>query len=350
MSVFIQSTEAISPQNTFDKGTFMDEAFTADNEKGYFTSTQINYKEYIAPKLLRRMGKMVRMGIACSSKALSAAGINNPDAIVIGTGLGCLDDTTKFLTQIIENKESLLNPTAFIQSTHNTVSGQIALILGCKGYNFTFTQKEASFETALIDAMAKTNENAIHHVLVGGIDEATDTLYSLLTKSECLDRSWSSEFHFGKSFGKLGEGASFFVLTDQKSDSNLCELKDVRAFCYPNDSIQDEIENFLVQNGLGISDIDHLISGFDGIPGHNSKYKKVISVFNSSDQVVYKHLTGNYDTASGFGLWLGSKIFEYGKVPEQIKTKPTTTRKLNHILVHNYSQDQGHSFMLLSKC
>ena len=52
-----------------------------------------------------------------------------PDAIITGTGLGCLEDTEKFLTAMVTNKEEFLTPTSFIQSTHNTVSAQIALLL-----------------------------------------------------------------------------------------------------------------------------------------------------------------------------------------------------------------------------
>ncbi len=45
-----------------------------------------------------------------------------PGAIITGTALGCLEDTVTFLTRMIELNEELLPPTAFIQSTHNTVA------------------------------------------------------------------------------------------------------------------------------------------------------------------------------------------------------------------------------------
>ena len=48
--------------------------------------------------------------------------------------------------------KNILTPTSFIQSTHNTVGGQIALGLECKGYNFTYVHASISFESALLDA------------------------------------------------------------------------------------------------------------------------------------------------------------------------------------------------------
>ena len=72
------------------------------------------------------------------------------------TGLGCLEDTEKFLSSIYTNEEKLLNPTPFIQSTHNTVAGAIALAIKCHGYNATYTHRGFSFESALEDALIAT--------------------------------------------------------------------------------------------------------------------------------------------------------------------------------------------------
>ena len=58
-----------------------------------------------------------------------------------------------FLTKMVENNEELLTPTAFIQSTHNTIGAQIALMLQCNNYNNAFVHRGFSFESALLDAM-----------------------------------------------------------------------------------------------------------------------------------------------------------------------------------------------------
>ena len=91
------------------------------------------------------MSPVIRMGLTASMVCMEKAGLEKPDAILVGSGLGCVRDTAKFLNQVIDNQELLLNPTAFIQSTHNTVSGQIALMLGCRAYNLTFSQNNHLF-------------------------------------------------------------------------------------------------------------------------------------------------------------------------------------------------------------
>src|SRR5690606_5551866 len=112
-----------------------------------------DYKQWIDVKQIRRMSRVVKMGVAAANLSLEAAGLTAPDAIITGTAYGCLDDTGVFLKKMVEQQEEMLTPTAFIQSTHNTVAGQIALLLQCHGYNNTFVNRGFSFENALLDAM-----------------------------------------------------------------------------------------------------------------------------------------------------------------------------------------------------
>ena len=73
-----------------------------------------------------------------------------PEAIITATSLGCLADTEKFLSSMVNNEPSMLNPTPFIQSTFNTIGGQLALITGNKGANITYVHRGFSFERCFI--------------------------------------------------------------------------------------------------------------------------------------------------------------------------------------------------------
>ena len=97
-----------------------------------------DYTAFIDPKLIRRMSHLIKMGVAAAKECLERGNTQMPGAIITGTAYGCLEDTVSFLTRMIELNEELLPPTAFIQSTHNTVSAQIALMLACHNYNNTF--------------------------------------------------------------------------------------------------------------------------------------------------------------------------------------------------------------------
>lgn len=342
MDVFINSAEAITPQNTFETNNILQEIVVPEEQ--YFSCVKPNYKEIINPKQLRRMSKVVRMGVASSLKALQNASVEQPDAIIVGTGLGCLDDTIKFLDQLIEQDEALLNPTAFIQSTHNTVSGQIALLLGCKNYNFTFSQKEVSFETALIDGLLMLQENEANNILVGGIDEMTEKTYLQLKKAGCT-KDYSDDILNSATKGYVpGEGSCFFTLSNKTSDKNIVKVKDVSVF---NNGDIDEV---LAKNDLSINDIDVLITGVNGDIVSDRNYMTVKNACKESIQVSYKNIVGEFDTASSFATWLGARIIQEQKVPDSIQINAIKRKSINNVLIHNYSKGHGNSFILLSAC
>ncbi|MDP4282756.1 MAG: 3-oxoacyl-ACP synthase, partial [Bacteroidota bacterium] len=145
--VYITGLGSISPQMTYNNNHFLEEIKVPENSM--LKVIDPVYKEYIQGDMVRRMSRIIKMGVTASKICLSDAALNMPDAIITGTGLGCIEDTEKFLSTMIRNKEEFLTPTSFIQSTHNTVGAQIALILKCHNYNFTYVHRGLSFESGL---------------------------------------------------------------------------------------------------------------------------------------------------------------------------------------------------------
>lgn len=169
-----------------------------------------NFKEYIPASALRRLSPILRMGLTCA-KACSTD--KDFDAISIGTGLGCLKDTEKFLQTYINAKSDFLSPTAFIQSTHNTIGGQISLGLKSHAYNMTHTQNEVSFECALVDAELCASDGS-NNVLVGCADEAIPFLEEINSEVIKTDLPFTSS-------------ASFFRISGENS-GNLVGIKSVK--------------------------------------------------------------------------------------------------------------------------
>src|SRR5882672_1826936 len=133
MKIFIRSASCISPQQTFQDQLFFNEPkeYTANLLK----VIEPDYKKILDAKLMRRMSRIVRIGLAAATSCLKDAGQENIDAIVTGTAYGCMEDSETFLRKIVEQDEQMLSPPSFIQSTHNTVGAQIALFLKCHTYN-----------------------------------------------------------------------------------------------------------------------------------------------------------------------------------------------------------------------
>ncbi len=308
-----------------------------------------DYKAHIKPAMLRRMSMGVKMGVIASSIALEEANIIVPESIITGTGLGCVRDSDKFLSNIISNDEQFLTPTSFIQSTHNTVGAQIALGLGCKSYNVTYVHGASSFESALIDALIMLNED-VTNVLVGGVDELgeyTTKLYDL------IDHIKKPSLIDGNSKGAIfSEGAQFFVLKNQQSERSYAELIDVAIFNnLAKNQVEIKLQQFLKGHKLESSDIDLVVLGLNGDSDYDPIYEEMQrSVFENTQQLAYKHLSGEYNTASSFGLWVGCQLLKNQEVPAILKINNIAKRPLKNMLLYNQYRGDNHSFTLLKSC
>ncbi|QKJ33229.1 beta-ketoacyl synthase chain length factor [Mucilaginibacter mali] len=354
MKAYIRSASAISAQNTFG-----DQGFLTDVVESLGTrlkAIEPDYKTYIDPKLIRRMSHVIKMGVAAAMDCLHKANVEQPDAIITGTAFGIMEDTVTFLTRIIEMQEEMLPPTAFIQSTHNTVAAQIALMLKCHNYNNTFVHKGVSFENALLDALMLINEGEAQNVLVGGIDEMIDTSFTVLTRLGLYKRWPVSNLQLfkEKSKGTIGsEGAAFFVLANQPGNKCLAELTALKTFYNPDITFEatEPIRAFLNENGLAVDDIDLLITGKNGDIKNDEPYDKLKdSLFAQTEAVNYKHLSGEYPTSSSFALWLAANIIHRETVPAVLFEKEVVITAPKKVLIYNRYQNKYHSLMLVSAC
>ncbi len=228
--IYIRSAAQISVQKPLREDWMTDPVQCSEP---YLRSQDPDFKPFLNPMQARRMGLILKRAIAVSLTALKEAGIECPDAIFTGTGLGCMENTENFLEAMSRDGEEMLPPTYFMMSTHNTISSAVAILLRCRGHNCTYSQKDISFESALLDAFMQFQSRRISNALVGAHDETTPDTYDLL-----------------KGTGYFGDGAtaaeasSAFVLSgspvrgtaegaDGASKKPLCELADVRILHSP---------------------------------------------------------------------------------------------------------------------
>ncbi len=342
----------VSAQDTYE--TSFLESVEINTTENIVYAKQPSYKELIPPAAARRMAKGVKMGLAASTKALKEANIEVPDAIITGTGMGCIEDSEKFLKALIDNNEEYLTPTNFIQSTHNTVGAQIALGLDCKGYNFTYVNGAISFESALLDAKLQIENDEENTILVGAADETAPhsmELFKLINLIKSENNTPYSVLDSNSSGVVYSEGATFIALENQQKENSYAV---VEAIQIQNELKIDEVEcfltNFLENNNLRIQDIDAVILGNNGDVSFDSYYKPVASIFNQIPQVYYKHLSGEFNTASAFGFWIAATIVKNQSIPQIIKMNSIEKSNFSKVILYNQFQGKDHSLVLLSKC
>ena len=349
MKTYIRSASCISPQKTFRNEDFLTDIVEYMGTR--LNTIEPDYKEFIDPKLIRRMSHVIKMGVTAAKDCLNQARVEMPGAIVTGTALGCLEDTVGFMTRMVEQNEELLNPTAFIQSTHNTVAAQVALMLKCHGYNNTFVHKGISFESALLDATMLLREQEADNILVGGTEEMVDVSFKILTRLGLYRRQPTSNLELLSTEAKGsigGEGAAFFLLSDQASNGNLAELSAIKTLYNIND-VAGGIIQFLAENNLKPEDIDLAITGKNGDLKNDAVYKQLSSsIFKNKNIANYKHLCGDYATSSSFALWIAANIVKKGVIPPAVIEKRIGDKTPKKVLIYNHYLHKYHSLMLVS--
>jgi len=281
--MYVNSSVCISFQDSFLK----DGLFERLQPIGEGAALQHpDYKQYVSPVQLRRMSAVLKMGVAGGIEALKQAGDASADAIIVGTGLGCIQDTLKFVEAMYESAEGTLSPTAFIQSTHNSIAGQLALQLGNRNYNMTHTQGNLSLGYALLDAQLLLAEGDASQVLVGAVDELTADEHAMLVAlAEKL----------GMPLPTLGEGSAYFHLSSSPTATSFARIDAVK----------------LVHNGA-VSTLEPLFAAADVLLTNSDQR------LSDKEQVRYTDFCGEYFTAAGFGLHLGLEMLRSRKQARQI--------------------------------
>lgn len=300
---FIHKYSTISQSNVFNRN-ILDYYF---NNPANIELIHPEYKKVISGINLRRMSAIVKMGLANTLVCIPRQKV---DAIVVGTGLGSIHNTELFLSSFTDSELFVLSPTPFINSVHNTISGEIALHTKNKGYNSTYSQGGLSFEGALIDAILLTKEG--HNVILGGVDESTPILNNIIKK-------------MGSQY-KFTTGSTFFNLSSIKKDS-LAEI--LNCIITKKHKL-----NSLINENFNPNE-DFIISGS--------------SFCNSSERIKhldYSKFSGIYMSNSAFGMQLAVELLNSNITHIENHNLPLNMKR---IFIINYASKNDVGVTILRK-
>lgn len=306
--IFVQAANQISLQEPLCE-SWMESPVMPDVP--YARSQDPDFKQFVSPAEARRLGKVLKRALSVSLKTLRQVGVEHPDAIVTGTGLGSVESTEAFLTDMCRNGEHLLKPTHFMQSTHNTIGSLVAISTSTHGYNSTYSHKGISFQSALYDAMLQLRLGAISNALVGGHDGITDAYFHLLELVDYVGNGMTSP---------CGEVAMAAMLTTAEGDAPeadcLCELSGCRMFYKPStEELQKAVVNMLDRAGLREDEVA-LMTGVNGKESNDDIYAQIVPLlFAKPATLRFKHLFGECFTSSALGFYAAAHMLHRGCVP-----------------------------------
>ncbi len=346
--LYIHQTYCISPQQTSQQSGFEMMHEPVDKK---LLAIEPAY-EGIPPGVLRRMGKAIRMGVGAALPLIKQTDPIN--GIIIGSANAGMDECVKFLNQIVQYEEGQLTPGNFVQSTSNVIAGQLGMISKNKGYNITHIHLGLAFENALIDAIMQLNANPLNSYLLGGVDEISAYHFNI----EKLAGAYKDEDISNKNLYEtdspgsiVGEGAAMFVV-NAKQESAIAKVIAVNTLHSTDvEQVKQQLKIFLEKNLEADEEIDLFLSGENG-DNRTLPFYTACETLLADNTVVarYKHLVGEYDTASAMALWYACSILQLQQTPQHMLKKDTAKKSFKNILLYNNFKGLQHGFVLVSGC
>ena len=344
-SIFVLSAKQISMQQPLSE-EWMDNPIVYDVP--FTRSIDPSFKEYISPIEARRMGRILKRALATSKEALKTAGCDTVDAIMTGTGFGCIENTEFFLDALSNEGEQLLKPTYFMQSTHNTISSLVAIQTKNYNYNATYAHKGISFESALHDAWLQFRLGKIGSALVGCHDEMTETFHSIMKKGGVM----------GQDDERCGEVAVSVVLSSEGSalrqaqgPQSLCRLTGLKMLHQPTmNDLMDAVTTMLQSAERSLADVDYILTGISGNHENDKAYlAETKTLFGDKPLLKYKHLFGENFTASGLGFYVAAQCLKAGHVPSHlfVNANEASDKQPACIMLFNRSDGNDYTLILL---
>ncbi|HEY2648515.1 MAG TPA: beta-ketoacyl synthase chain length factor [Puia sp.] len=298
----------------------------------------------------RRMGKSVRMAVGAALPLLEKQ--PQPDGMIIATANGGMEDCIKFLNQIIEYNEGLLTPASFVQSTSNAAAAQIALVTKNHQYNITHVHRGLAFENALMDVVMSLKENPDAAYLLGCTDEISAYNYNIDSLAGWFRKEPVSNYDLFTTSAEgtiPGEG-SFMVWVNNQREGSIARLDDVRTIHTEDPAIILHVfKKFLSENFAEGEMPDLLLTGENGDNRLLKYYEVAESAIQDNVPVArFKHLCGEYCTASSFACWLSFQMLKDGNIPSILLKKNTSSKPVQRILIYNNYRGAQHAFVLVS--
>ena len=326
-SVKILSAKQISIQNPLTE-EWMENPLSYTED--YVRAVDPDFRQFISAGDARRMGKLLKRALATSLSALQEGGIENPDAIITGTGFGSIENTELFLDALIREGEQLLKPTQFMQSTHNTASSLIGIHTKCHGYNSTYSQKGFSFDSALYDAWMQFRIGRIRSALVGSHDEMSPVFSGFVRKAGHVQE------------GEICSEAAVSVLLAESGNNAYCNLESVKLFDTPSEDTLSKVLADMTAGG-----IDAVMTGMSGNKENDSWYGFLDAMLPGVPQLRYKPLFGVNFSSSATGFYAAACCLKKGSAPAVLSASGKAVDCSKGILVVNVVEGRHYSFSIM---
>jgi 3-oxoacyl-(acyl-carrier-protein) synthase len=249
----------------------------------------------LSPNQRRRLSRLHQMALLAARRCGSPAPATRT-SVVIGTGMGCLEDAGAFLENLISKDERAPMPARFPNSVHNAAAGQVAIDLGAHALNSAPTCGEISFEAALWQGVSQLITGEAGCAFVGAVDELNKYVLGIGKRWG----GWTEQT-------RPGEAAVVANLVPATSAQNaLARVTAVRLGRYRRPFNVDREADWIAE-AVDLGTVDTVLSGAGGWPTLDPLFESVFAALSKRairplKHRTYKHRCGEFYAASAFGF------------------------------------------------
>ena len=173
-------------------------------------------RDYIAPMKMRRMNQLSRLTVAAARIALGERKLPIGSGVAIGTAFGTVQTSVDYMQEYVEKGAALAPPQLFAESVANAPGSHVAIEHDLRGFNVTITQRESSALAAAMYACQQIAKGAAPAALIGGVDEVTEMVFSVLARLGALS-DIARPFDRRRDGFVFGEGSAVLVAEREPS-------------------------------------------------------------------------------------------------------------------------------------
>ena len=228
----VNGRSGIGPITSFDASTF---ATRIAGEVRDFDATR-----FISPKDVKKMDPFIHYGVAASVMAMDDAGLEVTEAnaerigVIIGSGIGGIAGIEKTTVAWHEGGARKISPFYVPSTIINMVSGQLCILKGMKGPNFSAVSACATANHSIGMAMRLIQYGDADAMIAGGAElGSTPTavggfcaMRAMSTRNDdptAASRPWDRD----RDGFVLGDGAGILVLEEMES----ARARGARIYC-----------------------------------------------------------------------------------------------------------------------
>jgi 3-oxoacyl-(acyl-carrier-protein) synthase len=325
------------------------------------------------PERIKRMGRGQEMAIGAVQRAIdSCAGRTDPPArgsgtaVSVGTAWAEEGDEITFLENLIKLGEKAAKPAYFVNSVKNALASQLALTFGFQGENQTFAHDALSFESALWQGAHLLRAGRARHAIVCGVEALVEfqEIHGHLLGWYGTDPTPLAPLAAKKRAagqGTLpGEGAAAFVLTAPGIvASPLARLAFVRArgplqrapVLSPKAELA-FVEKVLRDSDVSLDGVGLVLLGANGDSALDGIYAEVARGLRAKSPGlsigVYRHIIGDFATASALGFELAVRVVAGRSVPNEVRVVDGGPGSFERVLLYHVTSAGTHSAIIVS--